>query len=685
MFYRILIILFLIIVPPAFSQAEDALEIQLSASVNIGALATAPDIDGIIEDEEWAGASIIDQPFIQFQPDFGQPSAFRTVVRVAQTETSLFISFAAYDPEMDRLSAARTQRDSGLGRDDSVQVMLDTFGDGRTAYAFQTNALGTQEDERIADNGQTLDDRWDATWYTAAKRYDDRWTVEMEIPYSILRFPPGQEHDWGLNFRRTVPRRNEHASWAYPSETVFRVSAFGVLTGVNPPARDDKWTFIPYALVSYEKDGDADFEAGGDIRWRPSSRFGVDLTINPDFALIEADVETINLSRFELRISEKRPFFLEGNEMYDQRIEQFYSRRIGDIGWGAKTNGKFRVTDFSAIATSADVTDDEGMVDQADFAVVRLQRGFERGSNIGLLAANRRYQGDDAGSAGLDTTWFFTDTLGLTAQYLQVHGPTSNGGKAWFLRPSWDTAQSHFHVRYTSLDEGIEDDFNTVGFMRDDDRKEWDTNLRHEFWFEKGVFEKIEPWVNYNRYTSQEGELRSWRLDAGVDFTFRKYWEVELNHMEEFKLFEKEYRNDRTQLELEWDARDGRRIYVYAGKGFNYDSDLKLAGAGVRWPIGDKWRFDYKLTKLDLEPDPDQESTTIHVFETIYAFNPDMYAKFFFQTNSAISKENVQALWVWRFKPPFGSWQVAYQRGTSEQGQESDQDDTVFSKLAWVF
>ncbi len=685
MVYRILLIIFLIVVLPAICQAEDATETPFIASAHIGTLDEPPAIDGIVEEEEWSGATVIDQPFIQYQPEFGQDSPFRTVVRIAQTDTSLFVSFEAYDPDMDRLSAARTQRDGGLGQDDSVQVMLDTFRDGRTAYGFQTNALGTQEDERIADNGRTTDDRWDATWYTAAKRHDDRWTVEMEIPFAILRFPAGLEHDWGLNFRRTVPRRSEHSLWAYPSESVFRVSAFGLLTGVSPPARDDKWTFIPYALLSYEKDGDADFEAGGDIRWRPSSRFGVDLTINPDFALIEADVETINLSRFELRINEKRPFFLEGNEMYEQRIEQFYSRRIGDIDWGAKTNGKFRVTDFSAIASSADLADENGVVDSADFAVFRLQRGFSRGSNIGVLGANRHYQGENAGSAGLDTTWFFTDTLGLTAQYLQVHGPTSDSGKAWFLRPSWDTSQSHFHVRYTSLDKGIEDDFNSVGFMRDDDRKEWDTNLSHEFWFEEGVFQEIEASVNYNRYTSQEGVLRSWRLDAGVDFTFRKYWEIEFSHLEEFKLFEKEYRNDRSQVTLEWDARDGRRIYVYTAKGFNYDSDLELVGAGVKWPVGDKWRFDYSLTKLGLEPDPDQESTTIHVFETIYAFNPDMYAKLFFQSNSAISKENVQALWVWRFKPPFGSWQVAYQRGTSEQGQESEQGDTVFSKLAWVF
>jgi hypothetical protein len=91
------------------------------------------------------------------------------------------------------------------------------------------------------------------------------------------------------------------------------------------------------------------------------------------------------------------------------------------------------------------------------------------------------------------------------------------------------------------------------------------------------------------------------------------------------------------------------------------------------------------LTRRELDPDPELESTTIHIFEAIYAFNTDMYAKLFLQTNSAISKENVQALWVWRIRPPFGSLQLAYQRGTSEQGQESEQDDTFFTKFSWVF
>lgn len=667
-----------------WAQEGDSLSVDVSLS--IGSLHSAPVIDGNISESEWAGAAIIDRHFIQYVPEFGEPSPFRTVIRIAQTEQAIYIAFEAFDPDMERLAAAKTQRDSELDDDDSVMVMFDTFADKRTGYLFGTNALATQLDSRIANNGRTVDDRWDAAWRSEAVRHKDRWTVEMEIPFAILKFAGKSNDTWGLNFLRSVPRRLEQSLWAEPSEAVYRVSAFGELTGVKLPQPEDAWTFIPYTLVSYEKGENAALEAGGDIRWRPSSSVGVDLTINPDFALVEADVETINLTRFELRIAEKRPFFLEGNEMYSQRIEQFYSRRIGDLTWGAKSNGKFRQTDFSAIASSANIEGDDGLdTDRADYGVLRLQHGLWRGSTVGLLAANRHYLDDNGGSAGIDSTLFFTDTLGMTAQLLRVHGPDSDNGLAWFVRPSWDTARSHFHIRYTNLDAGIKDDFNTTGFLKDDDRKEFDTNAKHEFWLDSGPVEKVEPKVNYNRFTSQEGVLRSWELDADLEVVFRNGLEIDFNHFEEFKLFEKEFRNKRTTVGLEWDGRDGRKVSIHAGTGINYDSDLLLYGASLSWPFGDKWRFDYKLTRLELKPDPQLESTTIHVFEILYAFHANLYAKLFMQTNSAIDKENIQALAVWRFKPPFGSLQLAYQTGTSEQGQQSDQDDTFFTKFAWVF
>ena len=666
--------------------AQDAAESSRITALQITMLEAAPTIDGNIDASEWADAAVADQPFVQIEPEYGVPSSFRTVVRIGQTETALYVAVEALDPDISRLAAASTQRDGDLERDDSVAVLFDTFADLRTAYLFRTNALSTQQDGRIADNGRTVDLRWDAAWRSAATRHADRWTVEFEIPLSILKFAANAERSWGVNFVRTTPRRLETSLWSGPSEAVYRVSGFGELRGLNVQKQEDPWQFIPYVLGSIEEGEGTGFEAGGDVRWRPSSQLGVDLTINPDFALVEADVETINLSRFELRIPEKRPFFLEGNEMFVQRIRQFYSRRIGDITLGAKANGKLGRTDFSTIATSGDLeTQAGGSEETANYGTVRLQHSLARGSNIGLLAANRNFEGEDAGSIGLDTTMFFTDTLGMTAQLMRVHGPTADDGLAWFLRPAWDTATSHFHVRYTNLDVGILEDINAVGFLTDDDRKEFDTNVRHTFWLDSGPIEKVEPSVNYNRYWSQDGVLRSWEVDAEVEVQFRNGWEFEIEHIDEFKLFEKEFRNDLTMVTVGWDGRDGRSVSAFAGSGFNFDNDLTLYGANVQWLVGDRWRFSYELTRLELTPDLDDESTMIHVFDVLYAFNPDLFAKVFVQTNSAIDKENIQLLWVWRFQPPFGALQLAYQRGTSEQGQQSQQGDTFFTKFSWVF
>ena len=118
-----------------------------------------------------------------------------------------------------------------------------------------------------------------------------------------------------------------------------------------------------------------------------------------------------------------------------------------------------------------EIMDEMGLAD-----IVRLQHSLARGSNVGLLATNRNFQGEDAGSVGFDTTMFFTDTLGMTGQLMRVHGPTADGGLAWFLRPAWDTATSHFHIRYAELDTSIQEDINAVGFLTEgkwEAREEW--------------------------------------------------------------------------------------------------------------------------------------------------------------------------------------------------------------------
>lgn len=648
----------------------------------------APVIDGVIDEQEWAAAAAT-EGFVQFEPEFGVASPFRTVVMVGSSGEGLYVAIRSFDPEPSKIAAAVTSRDGDLQRDDSVTVLLDTFHDRRTGYSFATNLLGVQTDGKIADNGRIVDNRWDGTWMCAASRTVDGWSAEFAIPFRMLRFESGGDVTWGINFHRRVPRRLETAVWSGPGESIWRVSTFGILAGLEIRLADlKKFAVIPYGLVSVEKGGGTDTKFGGDLRFRIKSGLSADLTINPDFALVEADVEEINLTRFELQVPEKRPFFLEGLEVFDQRINQFYSRRIGDIVAGGKLVGALGGFDIAAIATRADVeveTDGQETVADADYTVFRMQRGVFGPSNIGLLAANRRVNGVDAGSIGADMTLFFTETLGMTGQFLRSHGPTDDGALGWFLRPAFDSANSHFHVRYTSLDAGLRNNVNVVGFLKDDDRQEIDAEATHRIWFHDSAVENLEGKVNYNRYWSQEGVLRGWELDADIELVMTSGWQVELSYLDGYELFEKEFRNSLTSLQAGYDNRQGRSVFLEVGTGTNYDSDLTLATLDAEFRISSAWGFQYEVTWLDLEPDPELESTLIQVFRTNYYFTNNLFVTLFVQTNSAIEKENVQLLAVWRFLPPFGSLQLAYQRGTSEFGQPSEQGDTVFTKMSWVF
>jgi len=294
------------------------------------------------------------------------------------------------------------------------------------------------------------------------------------------------------------PRRLETSVWAGPGESEWRVSAFGAVSALVPPSGSAKWwEIIPYVLGTVESGGKTEGKVGGDVRLKVKSRLIADLTINPDFALIEADVERVNLTRFELFVPEKRPFFLEGNERFEQRIRQFYSRRIEDIAWGAKAAGTVGRVDFVALATGAEmeVPPGDAEVDDrtdADYGVVRMETAIMKSGNVGFLAANRRALGEDAGSVGLDTTLFFTERVGFTGQYLRSHGPAGEDGAAWFVRPAYDSSTLHAHVRFTNLDQGILDDINAVGFLQDDNRREFDTNVTRTWWLKESAVEQLE-------------------------------------------------------------------------------------------------------------------------------------------------------------------------------------------------
>jgi len=645
-------------------------------------------IDGNLSDEAWENIDPI-RGFIQFSPFHGEPSPLKTEVKIAHDDESIYFAFYCIDRDPENISASITKRDAEFKQDDTVIVMLDTFNDNRTCYVFATNLLGTQFDGKVADNGRSEDDSWDESWQSAARRVEDGWTAEIAIPFSILKYKSGEGRIWGLNIGRNYPRILETSFWVGPLEKENRVSQFGKLVDLDLQPKGKRLTIMPYGLSQVQEDKKWEGKAGIDFRYPFTSNLGADITINPDFATVEADVEQINLTRFELRIPEKRPFFLEGSEYFGTRINQFYSRRIGDIPWGAKLTGKVGGWNIALINAQSD-PGSAGAIPESEekkalYSVFRTQRDIFGNSNIGLILANRAYKGENSGSIGIDTTLFFTRTLGMTAQFVKSHGPVKDGTWAWFIRPAFDSATGHFHIRYSHWGEGLMENMNSIAYIRDDDRREIDSNLSKTFWIRKGWFERIQFTTNYNQYWSQEGLLRSWDSSSRLSTTLTNKWEIRLDHNEDFKRYEKDFRNRETSLSIGYDTRTGRSFNISYGTGKNFDDEMHLLEGNLQLKINDAWNVQYQLTKLWLKPDNDNRSTWIHLVRSNYYFNKDLFLKLFFQTNSVIDKTNVQVVFVWRFLPPFGSLQIAYQRGTSRFGTKSDQGHTLFTKLSWVF
>ena len=178
--------------------------------------------------------------------------------------------------------------------------------------------------------------------------------------------------------------------------------------------------------------------------------------------------------------------------------------------------------------------------------------------------------------------------------------------------------------------------------------------------------------------------LRSWEGDQALSVDWRNRWTTAFRHAEEFKRFEKDSRNRQTQFDVGYNTRSYESVTGGYTFGRNFDADFQLWTGAATYTLTEELSVEYELQRLDLNPDPRDESTWIHVIRANQFFTPDLFLRVFFQTNSAIDRRNVQAVFVYRYLPPFGTVQVAYQRGTAEFGERSEQGNTLFVKLTTV-
>ena len=310
-------------------------------------------VDGRLDEAAWARAAPA-AGFVQLAPAVGAPSSERTEARVLYSGADLLVGVKAYARDPATIVRRLSRRDE-IPTSDVIFVEIGSPADGRTAFSFAVNAAGVRADGVISNDVNDLDLSWDPVWDGAAAPFQDAdgagYAVELRIPLSQLRYDAAGAAPWQLQIQRDIPATGETSFWAPILDDDAYVSRFGTLTGLRGLRAPRRAEVTPYAAARVTREpGDAadpfyDETAlaplvGADAKIGLTSGLTLTATVNPDFGQVEEDPADLNLSQFETRFAERRPFFVEGADVFrfgavraggsDERPEFFYSRRIGD-------------------------------------------------------------------------------------------------------------------------------------------------------------------------------------------------------------------------------------------------------------------------------------------------------------------------------------------------------------------
>ncbi len=308
-----------------------------------------PAIDGRLDDEAWQGAPVLYQ-FLQKEPNEGAAPSESTEVRFAYDNRALYVGFRAFDRNPE-LVYGRLQRRDGRTMADGFSLFIDSYYDHRTSYEFSFNPSGARRDVFLFNDGGGQDDTWDPVYDWATRTDSLGWVVEARIPFSQLRFRGGDSVVFGVRVRRSINRRNEELNWPFfRRDQVGEASQYADLVGLAGIPKPKRIELIPYTAGSAEfGPGDADnpfatgrystVRFGADLKYGISSGVTLDLTANPDFGQVEADAAEVNLTEFESFFPEKRPFFVEGTDLFRFGVNPTVRDRFGGGGGGGGGGG----------------------------------------------------------------------------------------------------------------------------------------------------------------------------------------------------------------------------------------------------------------------------------------------------------------------------------------------------------
>ena len=382
---------------------------------------TPPVIDGSVNDAVWGKAVIINELY-QREPNAGAPVSEKTEFLFLYDHNNIYVGIRCYD-DPKSITAKELARDVSLGEDDRVQIILDTYLDGRSGYWFQIGPRGSIGDALVNENGKDFNKSWDGLWDGKAKITKNGWEGELIIPFKTLGFKKGSS-TWGLKLIRHIKRKSESSYWPATSLNAnkFQISDEGRITGLTDITQGIGLDIIPYLTGGVSKKLDVDpkpvLDGGLDAFYHITPSLKAAITINTDFAQTEVDEKHINLTRFSLFFPEKRDFFLDGANYFTFGINgdsenpqstqmiPFFSRRIGldaegnpvQIKYGGKFTGKIGSWNLGILHIK-----DNNKWGNPGYTVGRIARNIGKQSSIGLIGTNGNAFSDLNNSlAGID-------------------------------------------------------------------------------------------------------------------------------------------------------------------------------------------------------------------------------------------------------------------------------------------
>ncbi len=663
-------------------------------ALTASALETTPVVDGdVLGDPAWQFLSAT-TGFTQTRPDEGRPASQRTKVWIGFTEDALYIGAVCYDGEPDGIIVADSRRDSDLNETDSFQVILDTYQDGQNGFVFGTNPAGVEYDGQVTQEGAGrrfggggvggFNLNWDTSWTVASRVGDYGWSAEFLIPFTSLRYDREAVQTWGVNFQRNIRRNYEQAYWSpLPRQhNLYRVSEAGAVKGLRvPPQRNLQ--FMPYGLAKGVKGGpmlkgtEQDTELGVDVKYSLTPSLTLDATYNTDFAQVEADEIQVNLDRFSLFFTEKRPFFLENAGLFNVgdpgEAELFFSRRIGisedgsqiPIEGGLRLSGKVGGnTHVGLLHMRSDAV--AGVTRRNDYSVARLKQELSNRSALGVMFVNRD-GADGVGGDGYNRTYAIDGRLGLgddtsiTGWVAKTDSPHLSGSDhAFKLGADYNSENWANAVSYTE----VATDFNPeVGFLaRRAYRKASGRLFRrirpNNLW---GLHE-LRPHIAYvGHWGYGDGYQESmflhidnhWEWESGlvihtgINFTREGVREAFAIY-DDVVVAPDAYEHKEADLRLQTDQGRPLSLVVESRIGGRFGGDRINFDTNLRWRMGEKFNSELSWSYNDFELPGGDFTVNLARLRATYSFTPRMSIQALVQYDdrSDVLATNLRFAWL---------------------------------------